>query len=71
VRWFYLPVLTDIGDLLCAQFLAGGTKKESSGGKEEATWILAPGSYYVLRFTNRAGAAQPYGIKFDYHEHSD
>jgi len=52
------PTVTVAGTLLLSLFVPAGTKKALSGGDwGETEWLLVPNTNYLVRITNRSGAA--------------
>ena len=60
------------GTLLENEFIPGGTGGNAVGGASmaRAEWILAPGTVYMVRVTNRAGNAQPMSLAVEWYEES-
>ena len=68
---FQGPTVNVIGLRLLNTLLPGGTgPSQSAGGitRQDTEWVLHPGVTYLLRATNRAGAAQPMSILVQWYE---
>jgi len=71
MRVFQGPTVNVIGLRLQDVLLPGGTgPAQSPGGtaRPNTEWVLHPGVTYLLRVTNRAGAAQPVSILVQWYE---
>lgn len=61
--------VSNAGTLLSFQFLPGGQKNQATGaaGSIDLPWILNPNKHYMIRLTNRAGAAERASIGCDHY----
>lgn len=66
------PTVTNVGTLMHIQLLPGGSGpgQGTSGGtvRQETEWVLNPNTNYLIRVTNRSGAAQPISILVQWYE---
>lgn len=68
------PTITGDGTQLDLEYLPGGTGSFFSGGAGSQffeEYVLQTGEVYLLRMTNRAGAAQPASLHVDFYEPPD
>ena len=63
------PTVTLVGDTLFHWFVPGGTRKDVGQSWGEAEWILAPGTLYMFRVTNRSGGAIQFSFSIAWSEH--
>jgi hypothetical protein len=64
------PTVTGVGTLLFSWFVLGGTKHAlGAGGWGETPWLLAPNTNYMVRITNRSGAAIQLSVSLGWSEH--
>lgn len=64
------PTVSAAGTFLEAGFIPGGTGPQAAGGvgTGRTEWELKPSTVYFVRITNRAGTAQPMGIRVEWYE---
>ncbi len=71
-RAFTTPTITLVGTQMNIQLLPGGSGpgQGTSGGtvREGTEWVLNPNTNYLIRVTNRSGAAQPISIMAQWYE---
>lgn len=64
------PTVTAAGTLLLSLFVPAGVKKTlSGGGWGESEWILTANTNYLVRITNRSGAAIQLSFSLGWSEH--
>ena len=58
------PSVSDVGDMIGARYLAGGSGPKAGGGvvRSGAEWELKPNTVYLVRAYNRSGGAVPMQI---------
>lgn len=64
------PNILNVGVLMHNHLWPGGTGRNAPGGvsRPETEWVLDRGQTYMLRLTNRAGAAQPVALIAQWYE---
>ena len=69
-RTFHTPTVGAVGTALNSELFPGGEKNFAVGatGNERDEWILAPGKSYLLRITNKSGAAEDISIAATWYE---
>lgn len=68
----HTPTVSAVGVQLTNYWIPGGTGPKSGGGgstpRPGTEWIFDKGETYLIRTTNRAGAAKPVGVVIEWYE---
>ena len=64
VTFGHSPTVTSVGALLFSEILPGGSKNSAVGGSASARdeWMLKASTVYLIRVTNRSGAASEISV---------